>query len=95
MKTNDDKVLLLNSPTQTSGWVSSRDKGFEVFTTPEGLEYTRCTDAEQPDVVVTFTKILGLNEVRLKLIGASKVAKRHRKKQRKEERVAKERAENR
>lgn len=92
IKTNEDKdVLIISSPKQTQGWVSSRDKGFEVFITPEGLEYTRCTDAEQPDVVVTFTRRLGLQVVKLKLIGSSRVAKRHKRKQRKQERERRER----
>ncbi len=76
-------VDMLKCPEQTKGWVSSTRHDLEIFTTPVGLEYTRCSPSETADIVVEFTKIAGLEPVSLKLIAGSKLVKRAVKKQRK------------
>lgn len=67
-------------------WSSRRVGDIEVFTTPQGEQYTRCSAAEEPSVVIHFTRIPGLPSLRLRRLGESTIMRRAAKRARKAQR---------
>lgn len=76
-------MLELQSPRDTAGWKQRRVGEVEIFTTPLGLEYTRCSGVETPDAAVTFTRTLGLPSMNLRLVSESRVIRRIARRERK------------
>lgn len=79
----------LVSPADTKGWKSARRGEIEVFTLPDGSEFTRCGANESPDVVVRFASHSG--ELRLRNLDESRVVKRIARRERRAARELKKR----
>ena len=63
-----DDIQRLSSPADTKGWMMTRQDGIETFTAPgvdgaEGVAYVRARIGEAPDLIVTFTRTLGLQQL--------------------------------
>jgi len=67
-----DDTQRLSSPADTKGWTMTRQDGIETFTAPgvdgavdgaEGVAYVRARTGEAPDLIVTFTRTLGLQQL--------------------------------
>lgn len=79
------------SPEDTKGWRAARVDGTETFTTPEGDAYVRARTGEAADVIVSFTRTLGLTPMRLVASAESQTVKAAARKKRREERELRKR----
>lgn len=81
-------MIELDCPKDTKGWVSTKVGEVEVFTRPNGDQLTRALASEQPEYVISFSRIPGLVPLGLVNENNSRALRRLRKKER---RIAKER----
>lgn len=68
----------------TKGWTVARKDGIETFTATDGIAYVRARPDEDADVIVRFTRIPGMTDMRLVRSDESSTVKRAARKRRRE-----------
>lgn len=77
----------LSSPLETHGWRVERRDGIETFIAPDDTDYVRARPDEDADVIVHFTRIPGITDMRLVEASESATVKRAARKKRREQRA--------